>query len=180
MKIGHVHGRFQPFHNKHAEYVRWAAADCDTLLVGLTNADPSHVEEEHADPKRHRPEHNPFVYHERYSMIRAYVQDADLPCDVEIMPFPVNKPSLWEYYVPESAIHYLEVLEEWHEVKKRRFEEMGRTVVTREKEKPLSATEIRQDMRDGRAWESKVPDPVVDVIHSIDGVERVRELFAER
>lgn len=179
MQVGHIHGRFQPFHNQHGNYLNWAAQDCDRLIVGITNADSGHTDRETADEKRHKPEHNPFHYYERYRMIHSYLESVQVPCEVDVMPFPINKPELWEAYVPDSAIHYLDVLEEWHEVKKRRLEDQGRTVKIRRRERPLSATEIRHAMRDGESWESMVHDAVERVIKNISGVKRVRSAFEE-
>jgi nicotinamide-nucleotide adenylyltransferase len=177
MHIGHIHGRFQPFHEEHGNYLDWAARDCDRLIVGITNADPGHIEPETADEKRHQPEHNPFQYYERHRMIGSYVEEVQVPCEVDIMPFPINKPELWKAYIPDSAVHYLDILEKWHEVKKRRLEEQGQVVEVRHRERPLSATEIRHAMRDGEPWEPMVPDPIEKIIKDIDGVERVRSVF---
>ena len=43
-----IHGRFQPFHNGHLEYLRGAAECCDELFVGITNPDPARVKPEPA------------------------------------------------------------------------------------------------------------------------------------
>ena len=50
MTSGMIHGRFQPFHNGHLEYLRGAAARSDEVFVGITNPDPSRVKEEPSDP----------------------------------------------------------------------------------------------------------------------------------
>ena len=47
-----IHGRFQPFHNGHLEYLRGAAAQSDELFVGITNPDPQRIKEEPSDPQR--------------------------------------------------------------------------------------------------------------------------------
>lgn len=176
-RLGHVHGRFQPFHREHLAYAAWAAADCDRLVVGITNADPSHITEEDADPKRHEPQHNPFRYHERHRMIRAAVTDFEIP--VVIMPFPINRPDLWDDYAPADAHHYVNVLEDWHEVKADRLRDHGRTVHTKRGTRTVSGTDIRRRMAVGEDWTTDVPPPVVDVIHGIGGVQRVRELWDE-
>ena len=64
-----IHGRFQPFHNGHLEYLRGAAACSDDVFVGITNPDPRRIREESSDPLRHLPESNPFTYAERLLMI---------------------------------------------------------------------------------------------------------------
>ena len=38
---GMIHGRFQPFHLGHLEYLRGAAERCDEVFVGITNPDPT-------------------------------------------------------------------------------------------------------------------------------------------
>ena len=56
---GMVHGRFQPFHNGHLEYLNGAAVRCEEIFVGITNPDPARVLPEESDPLRHLPESNP-------------------------------------------------------------------------------------------------------------------------
>jgi cytidyltransferase-like protein len=48
-----IHGRFQPFHRGHLEYMRGASERCDELWVGITNPDPARVKPEASDPARH-------------------------------------------------------------------------------------------------------------------------------
>ena len=74
-----IHGRFQPFHNGHLEYLRGAAARSEAVFVGITNPDPRRVKEEPSDPMRHLPESNPFTYTERLLMIEAVATDENIP-----------------------------------------------------------------------------------------------------
>ncbi len=179
-EVAHVHGRFQPFHREHLDYATWAAEGSDTLIVGITNADPSHVEAETADPDRDDPSNNPFAYHERHRMVRAAVDNApaiDVP--VQIMPFPINKPELWDAYAPGDAVHYVNVLEEWHEVKAERIRDHGRDVRTKQGTRTVSGTGIRARMAAGEPWRDDVAAGVTEVIDDIDGVARVRRLLQE-
>ena len=70
-----IHGRFQPFHNGHLEYLRGAAARSDEVFVGITNPDPARVLPEPSDPARHLPESNPWSYVERMLMVKAAALD---------------------------------------------------------------------------------------------------------
>lgn len=176
-ELAHVHGRFQPFHREHLEYAAWAAEGADELLVGITNADPGHVRPEESDSTRHDPRHNPFRYHERHRMVGKAIDAAEIDCPVRIMPFPINRPELWEHYAPAEAVHYVNVLEEWHRVKARRLKANGRAVVTKEGTRTISGTDIRRRMAADESWKGDVPDTVVEVIERIGGVERVRRLF---
>ena len=178
--IGHVHGRFQPFHTGHLAYCEWAASECDELLVGITNADPSHVNAEATDPDRDDPRNNPFRYYERYRMITDALAAANLDVPVRVLPFPINRPDLWEYYAPADALYLLRVLEEWHEVKANRLREHGRTVQTVTAERTVSGTRIREAMATGDdMWRTSIPSTVEEMIDDIDGVERVRSLWTE-
>lgn len=176
----HVHGRFQPFHDEHLEYARWAASasGADQLIVGITNADAAHTAPTNADPDRHRPRNNPFTYYERRCIVRAALEAANLPCDVAVVPFPINRPDLWEAYAPPEAIHYVNVLEEWHEHKADRLRERGRTVETKRGTRTVSGTEIRRRMAAGERWDEDVPEPVATVIRERELVDRVERLYA--
>ena len=106
-----IHGRFQPFHNGHLEYLRGAAAQSDDVFVGITNPDPQRIKEEPSDPLRHLPESNPFTYVERLLMVEAVAEDEGLRAHV--IPFPVNEPELWSAYVPAGVTQYLRLFSEW-------------------------------------------------------------------
>lgn len=175
--VGHVHGRFQPFHREHLEYAAWAAGESEELIVGVTNADPAHVATEDADPKRHAPEHNPFAYHERHRMIRAAVDASPIAVPVRIMPFPINRPDLWDAYAPADARYFVNVLEGWHEVKAERIRDSGRAVRTKRGTRTVSGTDIREAMAAGDDdWREDVPDAAVSVLDAVDGPRRVRDL----
>ena len=109
---GMIHGRFQPFHNGHLEYLRGAAARCDEVFVGITNPDPERIKPEPADPLRHLPESNPYTYVERLLMVKAAARDAGIaPQRLHVTPFPVNEPELWPPYVPPGVAAVLKRLE---------------------------------------------------------------------
>ena len=76
VRYGMAHGRFQPFHRGHLEYVLAALARSEHLIVGITNPDPWQTRAEAADAQRHTPEANPFTFFERQRMIRAALHEA--------------------------------------------------------------------------------------------------------
>jgi nicotinamide-nucleotide adenylyltransferase len=168
MDIGHIHGRFQPFHNGHKRYLEWALNHCENLIVGITNADPNHIANEKVDPERHKKRNNPYMYFERQILIRSYLESEGLTDRVIITPFPINKANLWKYYAPKEATHFVMVLEDWHEEKVRRLKNNGRSVHTKRGKRDISATNIRQKMRDGRSWESDVPNSIAKTIKSLN------------
>ncbi len=163
-----VHGRFQPFHNGHLEYLRGAAARSDEVFVGITNPDPWRIREEPSDPLRHLPESNPFTYTERLLMVEGVAADEGVP--VHVIPFPVNEPELWPAYVPPGVTQYLRLFSEWGDTKLERMREAGYEVVILDEgiEKGVSGADVRDAMREGGAWEPLVPPAVARVIRSLD------------
>jgi len=172
-----VHGRFQPFHNGHLEYLRGAAARCDELFVGITNPDPRRIKEEPSDPLRHLPESNPFTYVERLLMIQAVAADEGVRAHV--IPFPVNEPELWSAYVPEGVTQFLRLFSDWGGTKLERLRAAGYEVVVLDEgaEKEISGADVRAAMHGGGDWESLVPPGVARVIRSLD---RLPGAFAPR
>jgi cytidyltransferase-like protein len=162
-----IHGRFQPFHNGHLEYLRGAAERSEVVFVGITNPDPWRVREEPSDPVRHLPESNPFTYTERLLMIDAVARDEGIP--VHVIPFPVNEPELWPAYVPEGVTQYLRLFSEWGGTKLERMRAAGYDVVILDEgvEKEISGIDVREALRDGGDWEALVPPGVARVIHSL-------------
>ena len=173
MTQGMVHGRFQPFHNGHLEYLRGAFERSDEVFVGITNPDPSRIKPEASDPLRHLPESNPWSYAERLLMVKAAARAAGLDlARVHVIPFPVNEPALWPAYVPEGVTQFIRLFSEWGGTKLDRFREAGYEVVVLDEgtEKTISGADVREALRAGGDWESLVPTGVARVIRSLDPV----------
>ncbi len=165
---GMIHGRFQPFHVGHLEYLRLAQERCDELAIGITNPDGTLTEREATDQRRHRAEDNPFTYWERLLMIEA-VFSAEGIVPPRIVPFPIGVPERLGAYVPDGAVHLLRVFDDWGTTKVERLRGLGYAVevLDPEAEKGVSGTEVRACMRSGGDWKSLVPPPVVRVIEAL-------------
>jgi cytidyltransferase-like protein len=162
-----IHGRFQPFHNGHLEYLRGAAERSDEIWIGITNPDPARIKPEDSDPARHLPESNPFSYAERLLMVKAAAADLGLdPACVHVIPFPVNEPELWPAYVPDGVTQYLRLFSAWGDTKLERLREAGYEVVILDEgaEKEISGVDVREALREGGDWRSLVPPGVGGVL----------------
>jgi cytidyltransferase-like protein len=167
MRRGMIHGRFQPFHNGHLEYLRGAADRSDEVWVGITNPDPARIKPEPSDPLRHLPESNPYSYAERLLMVKAAAADLELdPRRVHVIPFPVNEPELWPAYVPHGTTQYLRLFSDWGGTKLERLRAAGYQVVVLDEgaEKGISGADVRAAMREGREWDRLVPPGVARVV----------------
>jgi nicotinamide mononucleotide adenylyltransferase len=168
-----VHGRFQPFHNGHLEYLRGAYQRSSEVFVGITNPDPARIRPESSDPLRHLPESNPWSYADRLLMVKAAARDDGLDlARVHVIPFPVNEPELWPAYVPEGVIQYIRLFSEWGGTKVDRMRDSGYEVVVLDEgaEKEISGADVRAALRDGAEWEALVPPAVARLIRKLDRV----------
>jgi nicotinamide-nucleotide adenylyltransferase len=170
---GMIHGRFQPFHLGHLEYLRGAAERCDEVFVGITNPDPTRIRPEPSDPARHLPESNPWTYAERLLMVKAAARDLGLDLErVHVIPFPVNEPELWPAYVPDGVTQYLRLFSEWGGTKLERLQGAGYEVVVLDRgaSKEISGADVRAALREDGEWEPLVPPGVAHVIRELERV----------
>jgi len=168
-----IHGRFQPFHLGHLEYLRGAVERSEEVFVGITNPDPTRVKPEPSDPARHLPESNPWTYAERMLMVKAAAVDLELDlARVHPITFPVNEPELWAAYVPEGVTQYLRLFSDWGGTKLERMRAAGYEVEILDEgaEKEISGADVREAIRSGGDWESLVPPGVARVIKSLESV----------
>lgn len=177
-EIGVVHGRFQVFHLDHLKYVLAARKRCNHLVIGITNPDPTLTRADATDPERSSPEGNPLTYFERYTIIRA-VMSAQGPArgDFSIVPFPVNFPELYRFYLPLDAVFYMTIYDDWGRRKLEMFRSLGLKVEilwTKPREqKGIRATEVRRRMRSGEEWENLVPPAASYIIKKMGISERL-------
>ncbi len=162
---GVIHGRFQPLHNDHMTYLLAGKARCDHMIVGVTNPDPLLTKEDSADPERSASASNPLTYYQRMVSIRDALLEAGVDYgEFSIVPFPVNRPELYRYYVPLDAVFFLTIYDDWGRRKRELFESQGlKTEVMWEKPiglKGVTGADIRKRMLVGDPWEQLVPKSV--------------------
>lgn len=178
-ETGVIHGRFQVLHNDHLAYLLAGMALCRHLVVGITNPDPLLTKRDAADPKRSDPAANPLTYFERYTMTRAVLEEAGIaPRRFSIVPFPINLPELYLYYVPLDALFFLSIYDDWGRRKLEYFQSLGlATHVLRDvakDRKGLSASDIRLRMTRDEPWEGLLPPAAVTLMKKWDIPARLR------
>jgi len=159
-KTGIACGRFQIFHNEHLAYVMAAKEKCDYLIVGITASDPTVSPVEAEDTKRTEAVANPCTYYERFKMIEAVLLEQGLERgEFDVVPYPIGRPELIKYYVPEDATHYVTILDAWGHAKNKRLYDLGLNVEVLWDDKPkgISSTMIREKIAKGESWEEYVP-----------------------
>jgi cytidyltransferase-like protein len=175
LRVGVIHGRFQPLHLGHLEYLLAGAARCETLVVGITNPDPSLTTAEASDPERGTAEANPCTFYERYLMIEGALREAGAE-RIRIVPFPHSFPERLRFYAPTDATYFITIYDEWGETKLTRLAALGLTtdVMWRRSDKPISGSRVRREIAMDGPWRELVPPAVAEVIteHRID--ERIK------
>ncbi len=160
-----VIGRFQPLHKGHMDVIRVCAEESEHLTVGIGSAQYSHEPD------------NPFTAGERYTMIDEALRDAGI-VNYSIVPVEdLNRYSVWTAHVVSMCPPFSAVYTN-NPFTRRLFQEAGYAV----RASPMydreiySGTEVRRRMVEGGDWRSLVPAPVAEVIDSIDGVGRIKEI----
>ncbi|MFZ5766212.1 MAG: nicotinate-nucleotide adenylyltransferase [Thermodesulfobacteriota bacterium] len=177
MKVGVIHGRFQLLHNDHLHYLLAGKKRCDHLVIGITNPDPTLTKTDPADLERSSEQANPFTYYERYLMVREALVDEGLGDEITIVPFPVNFPNLYRYYVPLDAVFFLSIYDGWGEKKLQMFRQLGLTteILWRKSlaDKGLSARVIRARVAANEAWRHLVPPAVARLVDRLGLQKRI-------
>ncbi|MEU5822080.1 adenylyltransferase/cytidyltransferase family protein [Streptomyces sp. NPDC047803] len=170
-----VHGRFQPFHLGHLEYLGLAVERGGHVLVGITNPALGRLAVEHTSGHRHRKDANPYTYFERAEMITGSLPEVPgaTAAAVRIVPFDVSDPAVWDDYLPRGALHLVTLNEPWDQEKYERFRAAGYAVeAVPGNPHRVTATEVRRRMAHGEDWRALVPRGTARVI---DGLPTPRE-----
>lgn len=185
-KIAVIHGRFQPLHNGHLDdYIMKAVnkSKCDYLYIGITNADKSHVKSSKSDLQRSKPQNNPLTFVERLEMIKAALIEKGLKREsFEIIPFPINRIDLMPSYHIHNATFYLTIFDQWGMDKQTEliqlYGEENVEVLTKgtTKDKKVTATMVRKNMKLGKKWEHLVPNAVAKYLKENKLIDRIIKL----
>ncbi|UWG47251.1 Nicotinamide mononucleotide adenylyltransferase [Halanaeroarchaeum sp. HSR-CO] len=159
-------GRFQPYHDGHQQVVEDIVTEVDELIIAIGSADRSHTQRD------------PFTAGERIMMITKSVADIDDDVVTYVVPIEdINRNSVWVSHL-ESMSPRFEVAYSNNPLVIQLFEESGTTV----RQSPmfdrdvLKGSKIRKKMAADDGWRSLLPQPVVDTIEEIDGIERIQRV----
>ena len=180
-KYAVAHGRFQPFHNEHLAYLRWAHSFGAHLFIGITNFDRTTIQKESTSNHRHTAFANPFTYWERAAMIQDALLEAGVdPTQFTIVALPIHEPEKWPEFVPtdpNESIHLLRIFSEWEQEKAKRLQSAGYKVTTElDSPKLISASIIREAILFDRNYSDLVPPTVAVWLKRINAKLRLEKL----
>lgn len=165
MTRGFYIGRFQPYHNGHHTMIEHIVGEVDELVLGIGSADKSHTVD------------NPFTAGERIMMLTKAIREFEREHGLVTYVVPledIDRNAVWASHVesmcPDFDVAYsnnplvIRLFEEADiEVRQSRMFDRNR----------LEGTDIRESIIDGSGWTDRVPDPVVEVIEEVNGVQRL-------
>ena len=112
MKLGCIHGRFQPFHNEHLDYALAALKEVAFLWIGITQYDVIELKTGNSSPSRTEKTANPLTYIERIEIIKsALIENKVDPNKFSFVPFPIEEPNKLKQFVTRNVICYTTVRE---------------------------------------------------------------------
>ncbi|VVO99064.1 Nicotinamide-nucleotide adenylyltransferase [Pseudomonas fluorescens] len=176
VKIGMVHGRFQPFHHEHFEYVLYGVSKSEKCVIGITQPNIGSITDCELLPHRGTVEGNPYSFEERADMIKLSLLEWGVKEDrFEIIPFDVDKPEesigkLRSEY--GGVVQFMRLFSDWELHKKKLFEDSGMEVKIVRSEssqystKNVTGTLVRELIASDRNWRDFVPVGTKSVISS--------------
>lgn len=175
--VGSAHGRFQPLHNGHLEYLLAAKERCRFLWVGITQWDVRSLQQSQ-DAHRHEPAHNPMTFFERLEMISTVLMDAGISRnDFAVIPFPIEEPTKLRDFLPVNIPVFTTIYDDWNRHKVEVLTRLGYEVLVlwERVDKQIDGMRVRQWLRDGNdQWKRLVPRGTRSVIEKYQIADRVR------
>ena len=165
---GIVHGRFQPPHNGHIQYILRALDQVEHLTIGICT--PKICTQEEADSTGYpcTAELNPFTHEERMRMISETLEEAMIPKErYTIIPFPSDYKDI-QSIIPKDTVFFISHSGNLDSRKKEFLESLGYSteiILSVEDTRTESGQKIRDLIRAGDdAWKALVSKPVCDCI----------------
>jgi cytidyltransferase-like protein len=177
---GSVHGRFQPLHFGHLEYLMAAKKLCRFLWIGITQYDIHELTNSIEDPHRSIPINNPLTFFERTEMIINTLEDVGLKhSDYAIIPFPIEEPEKLHDFLPTNIPIITTICDDWNRYKidlLRKLEYEVKILWERENV-TYRGTEIRRLLKKNNdAWREMVPTATIKIIEKYQIIDRLKLL----
>jgi len=183
--VASVHGRFQPLHNGHMEYIEAALERSDFLYIGITQHVLHRLTQVDSADALHRvlPQSNPLTYFERATIIEAVLTDAAVPRErFAILPFPIEDPLELHEFLPQTIPVLTTTYDAWNVAKIEKLQSQGYEVINlwTRSTKEVVGHQIRQLIRAGDpAWREQVPGASVPLLEEYGIAERLQTLLPD-
>lgn len=173
IKVGSIHGRFQPFHNEHLDYLMLAFEKCEHLVIGITQPNNHNLNTIFDIKKRIEPAYNPLSYDQRVAMIDNILVELGIPDDkYSFKKFNIDNPTTLEKELCKSIVCFTTIREVWNSKKIDILKHLGYKVeILKEdySENRITSSKIRAKILNREnSWEKDVPAACCKYLESID------------
>jgi len=178
--IGSAHGRFQPLHNEHLEYLIESKKRCDYLWIGITQHNIKSLYKSPKDPHRETPANNPFTYFERVEMITDALQYENISHnEFGFIPFPIGDDDSLTDFIPNSIPIFTIICDRWNKYKIKMLKGKGyRVIVLKERHgNIITGSQIRKRIFNGDIrWKTQVPQATIKMVKKSNLKERLQRV----
>jgi cytidyltransferase-like protein len=179
-RVASVHGRFQPPHLEHLEYIVAALSLAEHVIVGITQPEIVALTACPEDPHRADQSANPFTYDERCEMIsEMLVSDGFARDRFSFARFPIEQPDLVTAALPISVPCITTIRDKWNLVKIERLRSLGYDVHVlwdRSDVFGIQGTRVRELIQlDDPTWKKFLHPTVTDFMVARDLVSRLQK-----
>ena len=164
MKKGLILGRFQPFHLGHLSVIQEILNNQMKPMICIGSAQEGNTKD------------NPFTTEERKTMIRTVMKNLD--CDYEMYEITdIHNNDKYVSYL-EKLVPEFDTVFSGNLLVQRLFKAAGYRIVEPKviNREVWEGAAIRQAMTEGDEWETAVPPQIVDIIHDLNGIEKLQNL----
>ncbi len=160
-------GRMQPVHQGHLQVIKRILGEVEEVIIGIGSAQLSHTIKD------------PFTAGERMMMLSKALAENGIPAsNYYIIPVQdIECNSLWVAHM-EMLTPPFEHVYSGNPLVQRLFTEKGYQVTQPHlfNREIYSGTEVRRRMLADEKWDQLLPESVVEVIHEIKGISRIKHL----
>lgn len=121
--IASVHGRFQPLHLGHEEYILAALKKCSHLYIGITQIYNNDLKED-AEKNRYKLSNNPLNFFQRLQSIECFIEEYSLKNCTPI-PFPIEHPNMLTSFLAKEILCITTIMDDWNIEKIKTLEKLG-------------------------------------------------------
>ena len=177
---GSVHGRFQPPHLGHLEYITEAKSLCNFLWIGITQYDLRALKNTSIAEHRSEKQSNPLTYWERVSAISLMLESIGIDKrEFGFTPFPIEQPEKIRDFLGEDVVCFTTIYDEWNREKVNILKKLGydvRILWERQKKDHVGSTIRRKIIENDKSWGDHLEDSVKQYIDSNKIADRIRKL----
>lgn len=176
--LASVHGRFQPPHLDHLEYMLAALARTKHCIVGITQPNVGQLTDCPEDPHRSEERSNPLSYEERCVAITNMLVAEGVQTErFSFVRFPIEDPLVLTQYIDVSVLCFTTIRDEWNVVKVDRLKSLGYDVHVlwdRRGQAGIQGTEIRRKIAEqDNSWRVAVHPAVIAYMERYGILDRI-------